>query len=202
MSRIRDRRIRARGPRLHVRPAVEDDLDDVIRLIDEAGHWLKTQKSTDQWNKPWPDRDSRDKRVHDGISRGLSWVVMDGPTMAATVTITAVGNAALWTDEAQSVDAVYVHRLVIDRRYAGIGLGAELIDWAGEQGRRQQPGATSIRIDLWTTNEGLHAYYRGLGFLPCGVTRGSDDLPSGSMFERRLPVAPPSIPRLTTDPQP
>jgi len=202
ITRIRDHRIRARGARFYVRPAVEADLDAVIRLIDEAGHWLKTSKNTDQWNRPWPDRDSRDKRVYDGISGGLTWVVMDGATMAATVTIATVGDTALWTDEAQAFDAVYVHRLVIDRRYAGTGLGAELIDWAGEQGRREQPAATSIRIDVWTTNEGLHAYYRDQGFLPCGVADTKDDRPANALFEKQLPDSPPATPRLTTRPQP
>ena len=94
---------------------------------------------------------------------------------AATITITTRRNNAVWAKPACTADlkerAVFVHRLITSRKYAGLGLGAELIDWAGLRGSREY-GAKWIRIDVWLTNTGLHDYYQSKGFRPCGHLRG------------------------------
>jgi hypothetical protein len=46
-----------------------------------------------------------------------------------------------------SASAVYAHRLIVTRDFAGWGLGAELIDWTGFRGRLHC-GAKWIRIDV------------------------------------------------------
>ena len=62
---------------------------------------------------------------------------------------------------------MYVRRLVVRRDYAGRGLGAALLDWAGLTARRQA-GAQWIRVDVWRSNKELHAYYERQGFTSCG----------------------------------
>ena len=103
---------------------------------------------------------------------------------AATITITTRRNNAVWAKPACTADlaerAVFVHRLITSRKYAGLGLGAELIDWAGLRGCREY-GAKWIRIDVWRTNTGLHDYYKSKGFKPCG-TCADPDYPSGALF--------------------
>lgn len=167
--------------------ATQQNLAAILGLIEEASGWLGT-KGTDQWARPWPSRDARDARVLRGLEVGKTWIVWDGEIPAATVTIATRPNPAVWSTSASRCDlserAAYVHRLITARDYAGWGLGAELIDWAGLRGRRDY-GAKWIRIDVWTSNTGLHEYYGKRGFEPCGFC-ADPDYPSGALFQKRV----------------
>lgn len=144
-----------------LRRATPEDLPDVRRLVRDVAKWLRTSKDTDQWAKPWPTREGRDQRLLAGLEKGETWIVWDGDTPAATVTIATRANTAVWSNPAHecnlSEPAVYVHRLITARDYAGRGLGAELIDWAGLRGQRLYD-AKWIRIDVWSSNTALHDY--------------------------------------------
>ncbi|WP_192810077.1 GNAT family N-acetyltransferase [Actinomadura rudentiformis] len=195
-------RIRQRGPRFQIRLAEIEHVPVVIDLIEQAADWLREEKDTEQWNKPWPDREGRDKRVYEGVVNRLTWILWDGARPVASVTINPFGND-LWTEDEQRTEAVYIHRLVIDRAYAGTGLGAELIRWAGRQGRRRTPGARLIRIDVWTDNKELHAYYRRQGFRDVAIRTVGDDCPSGALFQRQIRRTPWSgTPRIGLAPSP
>jgi GNAT superfamily N-acetyltransferase len=163
--------------------ATADDFGTVLRLIDEAAGWLRT-KDTDQWARPWPDRDARDARVRRGLDIGATWIAWDGATAAATVTLTAKLNPKVWSASTCDLGerAVYAHRLVTARSHQGQGLGAQLINWAGLDARCAY-GASWIRIDVWTTNTALHDYYVKTGFEPCG-TCADPDYPSGRLFQK------------------
>jgi GNAT superfamily N-acetyltransferase len=163
----------------------EQDLQVVLGLIEDARRWLPT-KGTDQWAKPYPDEDSKLRRVKERIRRGETWIVWHGDVPAATVTIVTKRNIRVWSPEACECDlsdrAVFVHRLITARDYAGLGLGAALIDWAGIRGRKSY-GAKWIRVDVWTTNIELHKYYMGTGFERCG-TYIHPRYPSGALFQK------------------
>jgi GNAT superfamily N-acetyltransferase len=162
-----------------------ENLETVLGLIEEASTWLGTT-GTDQWAKPWPDKEGRDARVRRGLQVGKTWIVWDGEIPAATVTVATRSNRAVWSKPACECDlserAVYVHRLITARNYAGWGLGAELIDWAGLRGRRDY-GAKWIRIDVWTSNTALHEYYRRREFESCGFC-ADPSYPSGALFQK------------------
>ena len=173
---------------LQIAQASAQDFDTVLGLIEDARSWLWS-KETDQWDKPWPDPAARDERVLAGLRNEKTWIVWDGDIAAATITITTRRNNAVWSKPACTADlaerAVFVHRLITSRKYAGSGLGAQLIDWAGLRGCREY-GAKWIRIDVWSTNSALHDYYRGIGFERCGECLDLD-YPSGALFQK--PVA-------------
>jgi len=173
---------------LQIARASARHFDTVLGLIEDARSWLWTM-DTDQWDKPWPDPAARDRRVLAGLRNGKTWIVWDDDIAAATITITTRRNNAVWAKPACTADlkerAVFVHRLITSRKYAGLGLGAELIDWAGLRGSREY-GAKWIRIDVWLTNTGLHDYYKSKGFRPCGIC-ADPGYPSGALFEK--PVA-------------
>jgi hypothetical protein len=78
-------------------------------------------------------------------------------------------------------------------------LGEELINWAGLRGKRRNR-AKWIRIDVWTSNEALHAYYENIGFVRCGEC--SDPLyPSGALFQKRISaITKPAQPQFTEHP--
>jgi GNAT superfamily N-acetyltransferase len=169
----------------------------ILSLIEDARERLWT-KGTDQWATPWPDRAARDARVLRGLRGEKTWIVWDGDIPAATATVTTQRNAAVWSRPACTCDlserAVFVHRLITARKYAGMGLGAELINWAGLRGQRLY-GAKWIRIDVWSTNTDLHDYYQRQGFEPCG--RCDDPgYPSGALFQKAVAaITPPLQPK-------
>jgi ribosomal protein S18 acetylase RimI-like enzyme len=168
--------------------ATTEHFDAVLALIEEARTWLWT-KGTDQWAAPWPDKETRDARIFRGIRAGKTWMVWHGEVPAGTVTIDSQPDLAVWSRPTCHCDlseqAVYVHRLITAREYAGRGLGADLIGWVARRGRREY-GAKWIRIDVWTSNTALHAYYFKLGFERCGLC-ANPYYPSGALFQKRVP---------------
>ncbi len=165
---------------LTLRRATADHRETIIRLIDDAAVWLQTQ-GTDQWAQPWPTRHARDSRIVGDLHSRRTWIGWDNGTPAATITVDPHPNVA-WPDELRMDPAVYVHRLVVSRPYARVGLGGQLLDWAAWKAWRDHQ-ALWVRLNAWTTNRKLHDYYRKQGFDLCGIS-ADDDYPSGAMFQR------------------
>jgi GNAT superfamily N-acetyltransferase len=149
-------------------------------------------KDTDQWANPWPDRAGQRERLLNDLLKGKTWLVWDGSTAAATITVDTeepldLNEQPVWPTDKRCAAALYVRRVIVSRRYAGYGLGAALLDWAAEVARRDYE-ATLIRIDVWTTNLDLHAYYEG----QCFTRRAGRDpreltnYPSQALFEREV----------------
>ena len=80
--------------------------------------------------------------------------------------------------------AVYVHGLMVHRAAAGEGVGARLLDWAGEQGRDR--GAAVLRLDCVESNTRLRAYYRARGFVEVGRHDPPHPWSAVTLFERAL----------------
>jgi len=168
-----------------IRPAKRKDAKRIFRLIGESAEWLQVAKGTNQWAKPWPDRRARNARVRRGIKDGLTWMVEDNGILIGTITYRKRGTDLLWEADELRLPAVYVSRLIISRGYAGQGIGAALIDWAGQRGI-QEWGANWIRVDVWTTNAGLHQYYKNQGFthLRTKEFQKEWDYPSAALFQK------------------
>ena len=139
--------------RLVLRRASEEDFEAVRNLLTEASRWLR-RKGTSQWALPWPNENGRNKNIRRAIRAGRTWIVWDGNLAAATLTASP-NHHEIWPSENWHEQAVYVRRLAVSRRYAGRGLGGQLLDWAGIRASREY-GALWIRVDVWTTNIGLH----------------------------------------------
>jgi GNAT superfamily N-acetyltransferase len=171
---------------LKIRPALPGDIDKIIGLIDDAREWLR-DRDTDQWAKPWPTEDKRNARIARGVDRGSTWMVEENGDLTATITCRDRGNPKLWTADELAEPAAYVSRLIVSRPQAGRGLGAALIDWAGLRGK-QEWGAGSIRVDVWTTNLALHEYYKRQGFEHLRTLQFEDpwEYPSAALFQKPI----------------
>jgi GNAT superfamily N-acetyltransferase len=174
-----------------LRLAVPGDLDHVVGLVREAAGWLQS-KGIDHWGKPWPDRAGQRERILNDLFKGKTWLVRDGETIAATITIDMdepldADERPVWPPEESKRQVLYVRRVIVSRRYARLGLGAALLDWAADAARRGH-GAELIRIDVQTTNLKLHAYYEGQRFTRCPSPQGLGDYPSQALFERGVDV--------------
>jgi hypothetical protein len=174
---------------LQLRQAGPGDRDAIYELLDEATTWLRG-KDTDQWAKPWPSREARDRRILTGLENGRTWIVRNPLGPVATITIATRPDPGVWSDLEPGCDladrAVYVHRLITSRKYAGLELGSELIDWAGCYGELLY-GAQWIRVDVWTSNVALHTYYTERGFRPCGSC-ADPGYPSRALFQKPVPA--------------
>lgn len=167
-----------------IRQATECEIGTVTSLIDQAASWLRT-KNTNQWEHPWPTPAGRAKRIRGDIKSGKTWLAWDGKTAAATVTIEykqSENLPELWAPNDVG-PAFSAHRLVVNRRYAGMGLGAAVLNWAGEQAAVK--GCEWMRIDVWTTNRALHEYYECQGFKFVRMHRDRK-YPSGALFQRAI----------------
>jgi predicted N-acetyltransferase YhbS len=169
---------------LSIRPAAMDDMNTIISLINQVAEWLGT-KGTDQWANPWPTVAARDARVSRNIRGGSTWIAEDDGEPVATITYRETGNQKLWTAEERRTPAVYLSRLIVNRKREGDHIGEALIDWAGYRAL-QGWKAQCIRIDVWTTNFALHDYYekRGFRFLRICKTTGPLIYPSAALFEK------------------
>jgi GNAT superfamily N-acetyltransferase len=166
---------------LALRRAGVQDMPRVLALIEDAARWLRESKNTDQWAKPWPTRLGRDSRVLASLRAGRTWICWDRATPAATITADP-NHDPYWAPGPNADPAIYVHRLVVARSYAGNRLGARLLDWAGRTGRLVHD-AHWLRISAWTTNLELHRYYIGEGFRLTGF-HPDDGYPSAARFEK------------------
>jgi hypothetical protein len=65
-----------------------------------------------------------------------------------------------------------------------MGVGAAMIDWAGEQAVLGW-NAQWLRIDVWTTNIALHNYYEKRGFRFCRISPlQQKKYPSAALFQK------------------
>ncbi|MFC8709983.1 GNAT family N-acetyltransferase [Streptomyces sp. NPDC057197] len=141
---------------MRICPAQPNDLAKLLAFRQEAAAWL-SRLGTDQWQRSYP----ADKLLAT-IEAGEVFMVRDGDVTAATITLTSKAEEGLWTAEELREPALFINKLTVARTHAGRNLGGRLLDWAGDRGFRA--GAQWLRLDAWTTNTGLQAYYLRNGF--------------------------------------
>jgi GNAT superfamily N-acetyltransferase len=130
--------------------AAPDQLDDVLRVLDEAAAWLRSRGIAQ-----WPAR-FEPSRARASIERGETWLVEVNGLVSATVTLD--WSDPLW-DEVPG-NAAYLHRMAVRRRSAG--LGRDILAWAA--GVAREHGRDALRLDCVASNERLRAYYEAAGF--------------------------------------
>lgn len=170
---------------LTICPAGPADVDAILALRDDATAWL-AGRGIDQWARPWPDERSQRLRIAASCAAGETWMVRRrGGEVIATVAVDTDGDPRLWAAAELQEPARYLHRMIVARAAAGVGLGALLIDWIAAAAALD--GARWLRVDVWTTNLALHTYYRAHGFADVRVA-DDETYPSGALFQR--PVSP------------
>ncbi|MFJ3533793.1 GNAT family N-acetyltransferase [Streptomyces sp. NPDC090132] len=154
------------------------DLHRLLRFRTDTARWLSALGS-DQWALPFPA-----ESIIRSIEAGEVYLIREahGTDAAATITLDTEADPLLWTETERAQPAFYVHKLTVDRQYAGRGLGTRLLDWAGD--RAAQRGATWLRLDAWTTNARLQAYYRANGFNHVRTVMGEETGGSGWVAQR------------------
>jgi len=148
----------------------------VATLWNEAAKWL-AEKGSDQWQYP-----VRMNAIRYKIEEGTCWLVISSTGgVVGTVTLDENADPQLWTPADLPNDALYVHRLVVSRQTAVPSLGAAVLDWCA--GCSENQGKQWLRLDAWTSNVGLHDYYRRRGFEMVRIVHG-EGIVSGALFQR------------------
>jgi GNAT superfamily N-acetyltransferase len=161
-----------------LRPALRADVDTILRWRAETATWLRGQ-GIDQWSNPFPR-----ERLDATVDAGEVWMLVDDDQAArpvATITVTNHGDPDLWTPDELAEPAHYAHKLTLIRELAGQHIGSALLDWASR--RAAVAGARWLRLDAWSTNPGLQAYYRDQGFEYLR-TVSDPSIVSGALFQR------------------
>ncbi|NIK76842.1 GNAT superfamily N-acetyltransferase [Paenibacillus castaneae] len=162
--------------------AQPEDEKSVRELILQTARWLNSMGST-QWAGLLHGQDSHN--LSGAIMQGevFAFRKADEDELAGSVILQqnpSEWDKKLWGEEAVSNgNAIYLHRLVINRRYSGKGLGAEMMSWV-EDGIRFA-GKDHIRLDCIANNEKLNRFYIQCGYTYKGETDGF------SIYEKLLP---------------
>jgi GNAT superfamily N-acetyltransferase len=134
----------------------------------------------------------RYERIKQDIAAGKTWMVSGDDANVGTITVDTeapvdFASNYVWPPERRAETALYVRRMIVRRSHAGLGLGAGLLGWATEVAKRELR-TTLLRIDVWTTNQELHDYYRNQGFTFCEFRDPAalPDYPARALFERRV----------------
>lgn len=112
--------------------AQPEDVASLLAFRKEAAEWLSTL-GTGQWSRPSPAN---------RLAASTVFMVRDGNTTAATITLATEAEPGPWND---AEPAVYVNNLTVARSHAGQNLGGRLLNWTGDLAYRA--GAKCLRLD-------------------------------------------------------
>ncbi|MCP2317581.1 Acetyltransferase (GNAT) family protein [Nocardia amikacinitolerans] len=159
------------------------DLGMICRLRVQRTAWL-TARGSDQWTIA--GRGLPIEIFARGVGRSLdageTWIAEVDGEPAATITVNDRADPGLWS-QWELADAVVVHFMIVDLRFAGQRLGHRLLAHAGQLARERD--RDWVRLDAWTTNADLHDYYRRAGFHLARIAGPIARGPSRALFERR-----------------
>jgi len=129
----------------------------VADILREAAAWAERCHG-----QLWIESELDAAHIRAEIERGEFFLVRCRRDYAATLRYQHV-DELFWPDESGS-DSAYVHRLAVRRRYAGCGLAAAMLQWAGL--RAYAEGRLFLRLDTDITRPKLRCLYEGCGFRP------------------------------------
>jgi ribosomal protein S18 acetylase RimI-like enzyme len=160
---------------VELQQASQADVGAIIVILQGAADWLATQ-NIDQWQ--WPNQFARSV-IAEAVKNGQFWVARCHNEVIGTFKLQQT-DPMFWPED--GVAALYLHSLAIDRRFAGCGLGRELLRRAEVMAAAQK--LEFLRLDCMAENSALCQYYRRAGFEPCGQVHGQGW--SSEKFQKRV----------------
>ena len=146
---------------LSYRPAREEDLADILRIVEDARSSLK-KLGVDQWQGPYPAAE----HFRFDIERGECFVIRHGAETAAFFTLSTRHEQTYdgitdgkWTE---GLEGCVLHRAAVAKAYRGSGLSAQLLRCVEEQARAW--GYRCIRTDTHRKNKPMQKLLRENGY--------------------------------------
>jgi GNAT superfamily N-acetyltransferase len=167
--------------------ATRGDLDEIISLRTEAEDWLRAA-GIEQWTDDF--HDYARAALADGVDRGVTWVVVDGDAVVATVTLNGP-DLDFWQPRYRPESGLYLSKMIVARSHAGQGVGGAVLNWATQRAARA--GKTWLRLECRRDNLRLHGYYLRHGFDHVAtVVPPNRRTHSGALFQRPAGLVVPS----------
>ncbi|MCY1512485.1 hypothetical protein D9M68_469460 [compost metagenome] len=157
--------------------AVNDDLPVIYNLFEKAIQFLKANRYIG-WN-------SYDKAfIKSDIAQGLLFKITYGKEIACIFSV-CYSDALIWREKEMG-NAIYLHRIVLNRNFAGEKLFNKVLEWAIPFAKNRK--LEYVRMDTWADNEKIIAYYKsyGFSFIENYTTPNTENLP---VQHRNLHVA-------------
>jgi ribosomal protein S18 acetylase RimI-like enzyme len=164
-----------------VNPAKPDDTEAVMSLLVKTAEWLLS-KGSSQWNGLLRGEDSHN--TPEAIKRGEVFIFKRDEDLVGMLMLMrnpSPWDLELWGDEGHD-RAVYLHRLAINRDYAGNDTGSRMMQWV-DKGIPFQ-GKDTIRLDCIADNQVLNSFYSGLGYEHKGAA--SNPIGQFCIYEKKI----------------
>ncbi|KAF9186014.1 hypothetical protein BGZ51_001364 [Haplosporangium sp. Z 767] len=165
------------------RQATPKELDIFIDILERAAQWMVANK-LNQWIPGSFVAPKTRAHIENTISMGNAYFIIknenDTESIIGTFTLNYDDpfDQMLWKDIVEDwTDAVYLHRLVVEREYKGYGLGPKALTFAEQEGLRR--GKHYLRLDCMADNKLLKTYYREKAHF-----KEFDDYPGERLFGR------------------
>jgi GNAT superfamily N-acetyltransferase len=140
---------------ISVRRATASDAAVVQAMLQEAAQWVDALGVV-----MWDEGELAPDRVDADIAAGQFFIAdVDGE--AAGAVIFQLEDHLFCPDLEQS-DSAFLHRLVVRRRYRGLGVSTALMRWA--RSRASDLGKRYLRLDCDADRPKLRTLYEGFGF--------------------------------------
>lgn len=161
---------------LDVQVAGPAELDAFVALLEEVGGWL-WKRGIRQWEPG--SQHAQLARLTRDLGRGCVRLARIEGRLAAGV-ILDWERGPLWKD--RRGDAGYVYKLAVVRALAGRGVGLALLRDCESHTARN--GRQFVRLDCWSGNDRLRAYYEYAGYVARGEAEEHGAIVS--LYEKRV----------------
>ncbi|MBS6042833.1 MAG: GNAT family N-acetyltransferase [Clostridium baratii] len=151
---------------MKLRKSVNEDINNIIQIIDEAKEALKEQ-GIDQWQNGYPNADV----IRNDILNNDSYVFIKNNEIVAT--------SAVSFDGEKTYDKIYdgnwisndefavIHRIAISNKYKGTGIASEIIKMI--EAICLDKDVHSIKVDTHEFNMPMQKLLKKNDFKYCGV---------------------------------
>jgi GNAT superfamily N-acetyltransferase len=138
-----------------VRQAQTTDAAVVQDMLEEAARWVDALGVI-----MWEEGELEPGRVDSEIADGLFFIADLSGNPAGAVKF-QLEDRLFWPDLIED-ESAFIHRLVVRRRYKGLGISTALMQWAVSRARAM--GKRHLRLDCDASRSKLRQLYEGFGF--------------------------------------
>ena len=150
-----------------IKQADENDILTIEGILIDAVIWMKKNKLQNQWNEDsikWYSL-SRDYQINNFN------IYYQNGMPAACIAITDL-DQKYWPEIPQG-KSLYIHKLVVMRKFAGKGISKELINYAKKLSFKNDIG--SLRLDCNLQRNKLRMLYESEGFMYAATKKSENN---------------------------
>lgn len=151
---------------MKLRKTTEKDIDDVMKIINEAQEYFKSA-GIDQWQNGYPNSDT----IYTDIKNNNSYVLERENEIIATAMISfekdKTYNKIYEGQWLSNKDYAVIHRIAVSEKYKGQGIAANIISKVEDLCKEKR--VNSIKIDTHKDNLSMQRLLEKTGFKYCGV---------------------------------